>query len=84
MQLDRLEMKVIDECERYLRKKKVDTKEMSFDKILSASLDLLKEEAEKVYLRNGVTDKVHTKILKVQAVLNIVTHTSHIDFDYAP
>ena len=72
MKLDRLELKVIDECERYLRSKKEDYKEWSESKILSISLSHLKQDAEKIYLRRGVTEKVHAKILKVQAVLDIV------------
>jgi hypothetical protein len=73
MKLDRMETKVVDECERYLRKKKEDAKGWSEQKVLSMSLGHLKQDAEKIYLRNGVTEKVHAKILKVEAVLNIVT-----------
>ena len=54
MKLDRLELKVIDECERYLRSKKEDYKEWSESKILSISLSHLKQDAEKIYLRKGV------------------------------
>ena len=81
MELDRLEMKVIDECERHLRRKKVEVKGLSHEQVLTESLNLLKEEAEKAYARNGVTEKIHTKILKVKAVLNIVRKKKFVGGD---